>query len=135
MYKEVSRRKFLLGAGAAATLALAGCGSGGSNKNTDLSGKKDGAMDKYNVGDQFKATQALSLSIMVLSNAAYPYKADWSFFTELTKRTNITLQATVIPGSDYNQKRSVMVSAGNAPLQLPGQAEEVEPGTRPGPVP
>jgi putative aldouronate transport system substrate-binding protein len=119
MYKEVSRRKFLVGAGAAATLALAGCGSGSSNKNTDLSGKKDGAMDKYANGDQFKATQPLTFSIMMLSNAAYPYKADWLFFTELAKRTNISLQATVIPGSDYNQKRSVMVSAGNAPLIIP----------------
>jgi putative aldouronate transport system substrate-binding protein len=56
---------------------------------------------------------------MVLSNAGYPYKADWPFFAELAKRTNVTLQSTVVPGSDYNQKRSVMVSSGNAPLIIP----------------
>jgi putative aldouronate transport system substrate-binding protein len=116
---NLSRRQVLVGAGAA-TLALAGCSSGGgSTKGQDLSGNRDGAMDKYGVGDQFKATQPLSFSIMMLSNAAYPYKSDWLFFKELANRTNVTLQSTVVPGSDYNQKRSVMISAGNAPMIIP----------------
>src|SRR5947199_154489 len=80
---------------------------------------KTGAMATYRVGDQFKATEPLTVSIMLLSSAAYPYKADWLFWSELTKRTNVTLQPTVVPGSDYNQKRSVMVSAGNAPTIIP----------------
>jgi putative aldouronate transport system substrate-binding protein len=122
---NLSRRRVLAagaGVGAAATLGLAGCGGdGGSDtgKGPDLSANREGAMDKYGVGDQFKATQPLSFSIMMLSNSAYPYKADWLFFTELTKRTNVTLQPTVVPGSDYNQKRSVMISAGNAPMIIP----------------
>ena len=119
---NLSRRQVLAGAGAgAAALALAACGdgSGDSKKGPDLSANRAGAMDKYGVGDQFKATAPLSFSIMMLSNAAYPYKADWPFFQELTKRTNVTLQSTVVPGSDYNQKRSVMVSGGNAPMIIP----------------
>jgi putative aldouronate transport system substrate-binding protein len=116
---NLSRRQVLVGAGAA-TLALAGCSSGGgSTKGQDLSGNREGAMDKYGVGDQFKATQPLSFSIMMLSNAAYPYKSDWLFFKELANRTNVTLQSTVVPGSDYNQKRSVMISAGDAPMIIP----------------
>ncbi len=122
---NLSRRHILAGAGAAGavTLGLAGCGDGSgnssSNNGPDLSKNKDGAMDKYGVGDQFKATKPLKFSIMMLSNAAYPYKADWLFFQELTKRTNVSFDANVIPGSDYNQKRSVMISAGNAPLIIP----------------
>ncbi|NUO61447.1 MAG: extracellular solute-binding protein, partial [Hamadaea sp.] len=116
---QLSRRQVLLAAGAAAsTLALAGCGDD-EEGDTDLSGKKAGAMDKYAAGDQFKATEPLKFSIMLLSNAGYPYKADWLFWSELTKRTNVTLEPTVIPGSDYNQKRSVMVSAGDAPMIIP----------------
>jgi putative aldouronate transport system substrate-binding protein len=115
---RLTRRQMLAAAGAATTAALAGCGSSGSKGQT-LSNNKDGAMDKYGVGDQFKATKGLSFPIMVLSNAAYPYKADWLFWSELTKRTNVTLQPTVLPGSDYNTKRSVMISAGNAPLIIP----------------
>jgi putative aldouronate transport system substrate-binding protein len=116
---SLNRRQVLLAAGAAgaSSLALAGCGNDDGDKT--LSGNRDGAMDKYAVGDQFKATKALKFSIMLLSNAAYPYNKDWLFWSELTKRTNVTLDPTVIPGSDYNQKRGVMVSAGNAPFIIP----------------
>jgi putative aldouronate transport system substrate-binding protein len=127
---NVSRRRVLAGAGAAGAVALglAACGnssSGGSGgvpnstKGPDVSKNMDGAMAKYGVGDQFKATKPLKFSIMMLSNPAYPYNANWLFFTELTKRTNISLDATVIPLSDYNQKRSVMISGGNAPMIIP----------------
>src|SRR3954447_23307487 len=118
---QLTRRQLLAAAaaGAGATaLGLAGCSTDDNKETTkgpDLSANREGAMEKYGVGDQFKATAPLSLPIMVLSNAAYPYKADWTFWSEVTKRTNVTLQPTVVPGSDYNQKRSVMVSAGNAP--------------------
>src|ERR1043165_9022238 len=100
---HLTRRQVLAGAGAAAALTLVGCGSsGGSKKGDNLSGSRSGAMTKYNVGDQVKGPEPLSFSIMMLSNSAYPYKADWLFWQELTKRTNITLQSTVVPGSDYN---------------------------------
>jgi putative aldouronate transport system substrate-binding protein len=117
---QLTRRQLLAAAGGAATVVLVGCGSddedgGGQN----LDGKRAGAMEDFGVGDQFKATEALTFSIAILDNAGYPYKADWPFFTELTKRTNIKFEPTVIPGSDYNQKRSVMVAAGNAPWIIP----------------
>lgn len=114
---QLSRRQVLFATGAA-TLALAGCGSDDEGDKT-LSGNRAGAMEKYGVGDQFKATEQLTFPIMLLSNAAYPYNANWLFWSELTKRTNVKLDPTVIPGSDYNQKRSVMVSAGNAPFIIP----------------
>jgi len=113
---QLSRRQVLFAAGAA-TLALAGCSD--DEDSSDLGKNRAGAMDKYGAGDQFKATEPVSFSIMLLSNAAYPYKADWLFWSEVAKRTNVTLQPTVVPGSDYNQKRSVMVSAGDAPMIIP----------------
>jgi putative aldouronate transport system substrate-binding protein len=120
--QEVSRRQLLAGGAAvgAATLGLAACDSDtSSKKDEDLAKNRVGAMDSYGVGDQFKATKPLTFSIMVLSNPNYPYKADWPFITELTKRTNVSFEPTVVPLSDYNQKRSVMVSAGNAPMIIP----------------
>ena len=115
-----SRRQILLGSAGIAAAAVAGCSSNSSSKQTDnFKANRVGAMDKFGVGDQFKATAPQSFSIMLLSAATYPYKADWLFWSELAKRTNITLQPTVIPGSDYNQKRSVMVSAGDAPMIIP----------------
>lgn len=116
----LSRRQALFGAAGLAALAVAGCSSTSSGKkSSDLSDNKVGAMDKFGVGDQFKATAPVNFSLMLLSNTNYPYKPSWLFWSELAKRTNVTLQPTVIPGSDYNQKRSVMVSAGDAPMIIP----------------
>ena len=101
-------------------VSLAACDSGGESSEADnLSAVRAGAMATYNVGDQFKATEPVKFSIMLLSNAAYPYKSDWLFWSELTKRTNVTLEPVAVPGSDYNQKRSVMVAAGDAPFIIP----------------
>jgi putative aldouronate transport system substrate-binding protein len=116
---QLSRRHLLAAAGAASVAGLAGCGDDGGSEGGGLDENKAGAMESFKVGDQFKATEPLTFSIMMLSNQAYPYKADWPMLAELTKRTNVTLDATAIPGSDYNQKRSVMVSAGNAPFIIP----------------
>ncbi|MGI5184807.1 extracellular solute-binding protein [Dactylosporangium sp. CA-152071] len=117
---HLKRRTMLGAAGAAALVSLAGCGDDDDQaKGQDYTGHRDGAMDGYGMGQQFTAAQPLTFSIMMLSNAAYPYKADWLFFKELAKRTNVTLQATVVPGSDYNQKRSVVVAAGDAPMIIP----------------
>ncbi|GIE80786.1 sugar ABC transporter substrate-binding protein [Actinoplanes philippinensis] len=114
---QLTRRHLLTAAGAAAVAGLAGCSDDGGDTSTD--DKRAGAMDGFKVGDQFKATEPVSFSIMMLSNQAYPYKADWPFFKELTARTNVTLESTAVPGSDYNQKRSVVVSAGDAPMIIP----------------
>jgi len=81
---QLSRRQLLAAGAGAAALALAGCSSdkqGDTKKGQDLTANKEGAMDSYGVGDQFKATAPLSFSIMMLSNAAYPYNKDWLFFS------------------------------------------------------
>ncbi|SDT26376.1 ABC transporter substrate-binding protein [Actinoplanes derwentensis] len=116
---QLTRRHLLTAAGAAAVAAgLSACDSA-SSSSSDVDDKRAGAMDGFKAGDQFKATEPLTFPIMMLSNQGYPYKADWPFFKELTARTNVTLESTAVPGSDYNQKRSVMVSAGDAPFIIP----------------
>jgi putative aldouronate transport system substrate-binding protein len=117
MYQS-SRRQFLVGAGAgAATVALAACGGGGSPNGP--SGSQTGGMKNYTVGTQFKATEPLTFSIMMLSNPAYPYSAKWPFFTDLKNMTNVSFNATVVPYADYDTKRSVLINAGNAPMIIP----------------
>lgn len=120
---HLTRRSVLIGAGAAA-LALAGCSSGEEPDETttpkqDYAKNRTGAMEKFGVGDQFKATEALTFPIMLLSNPNYPPKDDWLFWSELAKRTNIKFEPTTIPGSDYNQKRGLMISGGDAPAIIP----------------
>jgi putative aldouronate transport system substrate-binding protein len=114
--QQLSRRQILVGAGAGAALALVGCGSSPSGPN--VSGKT-GAMSSYDVGTQFKATQPLTFSILMLSNPAYPYNANWPFFRDLKQKTNISLDSIVVPYSDYNTKRSTLINAGEAPMIIP----------------
>ena len=61
-------------------------------------------MKNYGVGTQFKATAPLSFSILMLSNPAYPYKANWLFFQDLKKMTNVSLNPTVVKFADYSTK-------------------------------
>lgn len=116
-----TRRKFLAAGSAAlgTTLALGACSSGGGDEPVDVTEVSVGAMDGYDVGTTFKASEPFDLGLMYSDNPAYPYRKDWLFWEEITKRTNVTLDPTVIPMSDYEQKRSLLVSAGDAPYVIP----------------
>ena len=116
---QLSRRQLLAATGAAAVAALAGCGDGDDSDSTDINDKKAGSMEGFKVGDQFKAADPLKFSIMMLSNQNYPFNANWPMLAELKKRTNVSFEPTTVPGSDYNQKVSVVVGAGNAPQIIP----------------
>lgn len=111
----------ILAAGALVALVagLTSCSSSTESDGADVAGKDAGAMADYKVGDQFKATEALDFSILFSDHPNYPLKEDWLFWSELTERTNVTLEPTVVPMSDYEQKRSLIVGAGNAPLIIP----------------
>lgn len=102
-------------------LGLTACGSSSSadQGNGDLTKNRVGAMENYTAGDQFKATEPLSFSTLFLDQAHYPEKKDWLLWSEITKRTNVTLQPTVVPNSDYDQKRSLLIGSGQAPLLIP----------------
>jgi putative aldouronate transport system substrate-binding protein len=123
-----SRRSFLGFAGATAgAAALAACTSAPPNSapgqgNTAAANANDsGAMTNYAAGTQFKATKPLSLSIAILSNPNYPYKANWLFFTHLKALTNVdlTANANVIPYADYTTKVSTLIAAGQEPYIIP----------------
>ena len=102
---QLTRRQVLAGAAGAATLALTACGgSGESDKKQDLDANRAGAMDKFGVGTQFKASEPLTFSIMMLSNAAYPYKADWPFFADSSpppQAVSASVAAPAAPASTW----------------------------------
>ncbi len=102
-------------------LALAACGSGGaSDDDTGAALANDaGSMADYGVGDQFTATEPLSFPILFSDHPNYPIQDDWMLWQEIEERANVTLEPTVVPMSDYEQKRSLLVGAGDAPLILP----------------
>lgn len=99
-------------------LGLGACGSGG-DEEVDTSGKDAGAMADYGVGDQFTATEPLAFTILYSDHPNYPIKDNWLLWQELSERTNVSLEPTVVPMSDYDRKRSLLVGAGDAPLIIP----------------
>lgn len=109
-------RRQLLGALAACAVTgtVASCGSDGDDA-ADLDGKQTGAMDDYGPGTQFKATQPLTFGLLYSDHPNYPIKDDWLLWQEMTARTDVTLKPTVVPLSDYEQKRSLVIGAGDAP--------------------
>ncbi|MEU2283671.1 extracellular solute-binding protein [Streptomyces sp. NPDC013178] len=117
---NLSRRQILAAAGFVGLATLTGCGSGDDGGDSkDLSKKQNGAMKEYRVGQQFKASKALSFSLLHNNMPNYPLKGDWLFWKELTRRTGVTLKTTTVPSSDYDKKRSLLIGAGDAPLLIP----------------
>ena len=85
--------------------------------STEVSTK--GAMESYSVGDTFKATEPFELPILYMEQSTYPYEKDWLLWDKITEITNVTLEPTIVPLSDYTQKRSLLISSGEAPLLIP----------------
>jgi putative aldouronate transport system substrate-binding protein len=117
---QVSRRQALITIGAF-TLVLTGCGEDAppAQQADDLSKNRVGAMPNYGVGVQFKATAPLTFEILYNNHPFYPNKKDWLFWSELTKRTNVTLATVEVPLSDYENKRSLLIGSGDAPPIIP----------------
>ncbi|MER7165394.1 extracellular solute-binding protein [Micromonospora sp. NPDC000207] len=112
------RRGAAIAAAGLLALSLVAC-SEESQESTDLSGNRVGAMADYGVGDQFTATEPLDFSVLYNNHTFYPLRSDWLLWSELTKRTNVTLEPVAVPLSDYEQKRSLLIGAGDAPLIIP----------------
>jgi putative aldouronate transport system substrate-binding protein len=95
---------------------LAACsGDESATGAVNLDGKKVGAMADYKAGDQFKATEPAEFRVLYSDHPNYPVKDDWLLWSEITRRTGVTLKPTIVPMSDYEQKRSLVVGAGDAP--------------------
>ena len=121
-----SRRAFLATAGGGAAAAfLAACSSAppnsapGAGNSSAANANKSNSMSSYAVGTQFKSPVPLTFSIAILSNPNYPYKANWLFFQQLKKMTNVSFDANVIPFADYNTKVSTLIAAGQQPYIIP----------------
>lgn len=99
------------------SLSLAACSNGLGGKEAEIQNK--GAMESYAVGDTFKATEPFNLSILYSDQPLYPYKKDWLLFSKITEMTGVTLDPVIVPMSDYTQKRSLLISSGDAPLVIP----------------
>lgn len=109
--------KMILAMTMSAVLAACSSGAGTGPDVTEVGTKS--AMESYKVGETFKATEPFNLSILYSDHPTYPYKKDWLLFKKISEMTGVTLEPTIVPMSDYSQKRSLLISSGDAPLVIP----------------
>jgi len=118
--RKKSLRIVAIAAAIGVVSALSACGGGSADKSaapTNLGSV--GAMKDYKADTTFKATEPLTFSLMYSNHPNYPYKADWLLWTKMAELTNIKLTPTIVSMSDYKQKRSLLVGAGDAPMIIP----------------
>lgn len=123
----------LMAAVAASALVLAACSGdpdptsptpapGETSAGVDqgeLQDKMVGAMPDFKLGDTFKATEPVSFSLLYRDHPNYPVKDDWLFFEELEKNQNVTFERVNVPLSDWNDRRALLIAAGDAPEMIP----------------
>lgn len=106
--------------GAATLLALAACtAEGGGGDEPDGLEQTTGAMASFEADQQFKATEPMNFSMLWTDWPELPVKDSWQLFDEIEERTNVSLDLTNIPFSDATEKRSLLLSAGDAPYIIP----------------
>lgn len=114
-----TRRGFVgMSAAAFATVALASCGSGGA-EDVDVDEQNVGAMDDFTADTQFKATEPMQISMLWTDWPDVPVEDSWELFDRIEELTNVEITRTHIPFSDHDEKRSLLISAGDAPTLIP----------------
>jgi len=123
-------RKRIIGAATAVSalaLMLTGCSenTGTTSASSSAAGvtidaaHSVGAMDNYNVGTTFKATEPVNISLLYRDMPNYPVQNNWMIFQKLTANQNVSFTRTDIQFSDWQTKRGLTVSGGDAPEVMP----------------
>lgn len=125
----ITRRRAAAGLTAATmALVLAACSGGGDPEESDapeLEGGDVGAMEDFEVGTTFVATEPVEFSLMYRDHPNYPLKEDWLILEELAETNNVSFDIVSAPLSDWDQRKGLLIGAGDAPeiisVTYPGQ--------------
>lgn len=93
-------------AAATAVLMAGGCTKSSTGKTSSTASTSSSGM----VSDK-----PVTFTMLYGDNPNYPFKSDWATLKEMTKDTNVTLQCTVVPESDFSTKRTLVLNSGNIP--------------------
>lgn len=118
---RITRHTFAGAAGlAAAALVLSACSgpaaedAAGDGGATIADAQSVGAMEDFEAGVTFAATEPVEFSLMYRDHPNYPVKDDWSIFRHLEDDQNVTFSRTDIPMADFDQKKSLLIGSGEA---------------------
>ncbi|GAB4084640.1 extracellular solute-binding protein [Myceligenerans cantabricum] len=120
---RITRNKAVAASAAAAlTVTLTACGSSGGDEA--LNGEIDmesqvGYMEDFEVGTSFEATEPVEFGLLYRDHPNYPFKKDWPIVQHLQENQNVTFDYENVPLEDMEQRRSVLISSGDAPDIMP----------------
>lgn len=125
-HPQPSRRQVLgWSFGIAGLAAISACDTGAAGGGgeepaaVDLEGKTVGAMEGYEAGTQFTATEPFELSILWSDWPELEIKDTWRLFDHIAELTGVTLVTSNVPFSDAVDRRNLLISAGDAPQVIP----------------
>ena len=103
------------------TLVLTACG--GNDEEVDAEEVFEeagaGAMEGFSAGDTFEASEPVEFSVLYRDHPNYPVQNDWRFLEHLEEEHNVTLNTENAPLSDWEERRSLVIGAGDAPDFIP----------------
>lgn len=107
----------------AMVLSCIGCGKKSDTKtdsNSKDTSKEEEQKDDTKKDDTQKEPQDqekkdITFTMLYSDNSLYPYKKDWYILNKIKEKTGVSLDMTVVPDSDYETKRNVMLSTGELP--------------------
>lgn len=119
MKRKYLQRAIALGLASAMVLGTVGCGGNKKDEKKAEVKIETEASDGYKAGDTFKASEPAKFSLMYSDHENYPQQDDWLLWKAIEEKTNVTFDLTVVARTDYEQKRSLLISSGDAPLIIP----------------
>lgn len=88
-------------------------------------GQMVGAMTDYGIGTTFVATEPVEFGLFYRDHPNYPLLDDWRVLTALEEFNNVSFDVVSAPLSDWDQRKAVVIGAGDAPeiitVTYPGQ--------------
>lgn len=117
------RLRLALSVPVAGALVVTACGGDaeheGEGVEIDLGELGEGAMETFGVGDTFVATEPVDFSLLYRNNPDDGLEEDWMFFEHLEEEHNVSLSIMDAPLSDFEERRSLVIGAGDMPDYIP----------------
>lgn len=112
--------------------SLTGCGGGSSDTQaTTASGNAGTAAEAvgytFGAGETFHSEEPVTYSMFFSDASWYPLTDTWKtegIFAKITELTNVTLDLNAMDSGDYDQKKSLMINAGEAAYIIPKTYDE-----------
>lgn len=117
MKKFKKMMAIILGVGT--LLALTACGDGKDVKKEEAENTVAKTEITYKAGETYKAKEPITYSLLFSDHENYPYKKDWLLWEAITEKTNVSFDITTVSRADYAEKRTLLISSGQAPLIIP----------------